>query len=266
MRIIAALSLFALFALPHSAVFAQGHGYIASEIEDGRRIYQSNCATCHGAFGDAVPGIDLGREQFKTAATDEDLVRIIRTGVPGTSMPPFNFTETQAGTVVAFLRNMTATPVDRNVPLTALGPPGDAMRGKLIFEGKGNCLSCHCANGAGETTGLDLSAISAPRVGRAPAELQRKLLQPNTDVRAENRTMRVVTKAGVTITGKLLNQDTHSLQILDYSKHALASFKKSDLQEFGLVPSPMPSFKDQLTAQELSDVLTYLITLKGIAP
>jgi putative heme-binding domain-containing protein len=247
------------------ALFAQQHSYTPAEIDDGRRIYQSSCATCHGALGDAVPGIDLGRGQFLTAVTDEDLVRVIRAGVPGTTMPPFDFSEPQTGMVVAYLRNMTATPVDRNAPITALGPPGDATRGKAIFEGKGNCLSCHSTNGAGNITGPDLSAISAPRAGRSPADLQRSLLEPNVEVRAENRTIRVVTKAGVTFTGKLLNQDTHSLQLLD-SRKGLISFMKSDLQEFGLVPSPMPSFKERLTAQELSDVINYLISLKGVAP
>lgn len=266
MRMIAALSLFALFALPHSALFAQGHGYSSADVDDGRRIYQSSCTICHGAFGDAVPGIDLGRGQLRNATTDEEMIRIIRTGIPGTSMQPFKFTDAEAGTVVAYLRNMTATPVDRNAPITALGPPGDALRGKAIFEGKGNCLDCHSANGSGNSIGLDLSAVGAPRVGRSPAELQRKLLDPNADVRAENRTMRVVTKAGIAVTGKLLNQDTYTIQLLDYSKHSLASFMKSDLQEFALVPSPMPSFKEQLTAQELSDVITYLTSLKGATP
>jgi putative heme-binding domain-containing protein len=264
MRIIAALTLIALLALFCRVLFAQ-HTYVTQDIDDGRRIYQSSCATCHGAFGDAVPGIDLGRGQFRMATTDEELARIIRTGVPGTSMPPFNFTEPQTNTLIAYLRNMSSVPVDRNAPIASLGPPGDAARGKIIVEGKGDCLSCHSINDAGNSAGPDLSAISAPRTGRAPAELQRKLLDPNAEVRAENRSMRIVTKAGVTVTGKLLNQDTDSIQLLD-AKHGLASFMKSDLREFGLVPSPMPSYKERLSVQEQSDVLAYLISLKGATP
>src|SRR5689334_22414595 len=106
-------------------VFAQQHSYTPTEIQDGKRIYQSSCGTCHGALGDAVPGIDLGRGQFRRSVTDDDISRTIRTGVPGTPMPPFNFSEPEALTVVAYLRNMTAANVDRNAPAPT-GPPGDA--------------------------------------------------------------------------------------------------------------------------------------------
>src|SRR5437762_11153858 len=46
-------------------------------------------------------------------------------------------------------------------------PPGDAIRGKAIFESsKSNCLSCHRVNGTGSLFGPDLSAIGAPPRGR----------------------------------------------------------------------------------------------------
>ena len=253
-----------LLTLAISALIAQQHSYTPAEIDDGKRIYQSSCGTCHGALGDAVPGIDLGKGQFRRAASDEDLVRIIRTGVPGTSMPPFNFPEPQAGTVVAYLRNMTTANVDRNAPVLAALPAGDAARGKGIVEGKGQCLTCHWINNGGNTAGPDLSAIGAPRVGRSPAELQRSLVEPNAEVRPENRTIRVVPRNGAPLTGILMNQDKHSLQLL--GPKGLTSFSKSNLREYGLVDSPMPSFRDRLTAQELSDVISYLVSLKGSTP
>jgi hypothetical protein len=41
---------------------------------------------------------------------------------------------------------------------------------------------------------------------------------------------------------------------------------KSDLKEYGfLKSSPMPSYKDKLTAQELADLVSYLVSLKGQA-
>src|SRR5215468_270531 len=44
-------------------------------------------------------------------------------------------------------------------------PPGDAVRGKAIFEGKGNCQSCHRVAGVGSVFGPDLSTIGAPPRG-----------------------------------------------------------------------------------------------------
>src|SRR5438128_8779665 len=91
-------------------VAAQEHGYTPADIENGSRIYQSSCAGCHGPTGDMVPGIELMRGQFRRASTDTEIIRIIRTGIPGTTMPPSSFSETQAGTIVAYLRSIAPAP------------------------------------------------------------------------------------------------------------------------------------------------------------
>ena len=80
----------------------------AADIEDGGRVFRNTCANCHGPDGDEVAGIDLGRGQFRRAMTDQDLVQIIRNGIPGTPMPASNFSEEQAEQVVAYLRSVAA--------------------------------------------------------------------------------------------------------------------------------------------------------------
>jgi len=48
------------------------------------------------------------------------------------------------------------------------------------------------------------------------------------------------------------------------SKEQLRSFEKANLRDFGIVDvPPMPSYKDRLSAQELADVVSYLVSLKG---
>jgi mono/diheme cytochrome c family protein len=72
-----------------------------------------------------------------------------------------------------------------------------------------------------------------------------------------------VTKGGETVTGRLLNQSSFSVQILDAGEH-LRSLDKSDLKEFTIkTTSEMPSYKETLDTQELADVVTYLMTLRG---
>ena len=66
------------------------------------------------------------------------------------------------------------------------------------------------------------------------------------------------------MTGRLLNHDTFTVQILD-SKEQLRSFVKTDLKEHGFAPTPMPSYKGQLDSQETADVVSYLVSLKGRA-
>ena len=78
-----------------------------------------------------------------------------------------------------------------------------------------------------------------------------------------NRFYRVVTKDGATTTGRLLNLDTFTVQMLD-SNGAAALVRQVRSSRARLRrQSPMPSFKDTLTTQELADVVGYLVSLKG---
>jgi putative heme-binding domain-containing protein len=98
---------------------------------------------------------------------------------------------------------------------------------------------------------------------RRVADLERSLLDPSAEIRVDNRSVRVVRNDGTVVTGRLLNQDTFTVQLLD-STERLRLLQKSDLREVTVLKeSPMPSYKDRLTASELSDLITYLSSLRG---
>ena len=138
--------------------------------------------------------------------------------------------------------------------------PGDAARGRALFESKGQCLSCHRAGDKGSRMGPDLTDVATRRT---VDELTKALLDPSPDVAPQYQLFRVVTRDGATVTGKLLNKDQFSIQMLD-SKERLVSFQKSNVQESGFVPSaPMPSYKSKLSPQEVTDLIAYLASLKG---
>jgi cytochrome c oxidase cbb3-type subunit 3 len=135
---------------------------------------------------------------------------------------------------------------------------GDPANGKLIFEGKGTCTNCHRIKGNGSHFGPDLSEVGA----RSPEQLQTSILDPDAEIAPANRICRVVSKNGTATIGRLLNEDTFSLQMIDKTERLL-SFQKADLREYSFeTKSPMPSFRDKLTAQELADVVAYLGTFK----
>ena len=137
-------------------------------------------------------------------------------------------------------------------------PPGDAANGKTIFEGKGQCTNCHRIQGKGSHYGPDLSEIGS----RRPDQLQTSILDPDAEILPANRTYRVIDKDGAVTVGRLLNLDTFTVQLMD-EKERLVSFEKSNLREFGFVEkSPMPSYKDKLTEQEVADLVNYLYSLK----
>ena len=141
-------------------------------------------------------------------------------------------------------------------------PPlaGDAARGKAVLEGKGACQSCHRIKGEGGRLGPDLTEIGSLR---SAADLSRSILDPDVEIAPQNRPFRVVTRSGETVNGKLLNQDTFTLQMLD-TKEQLRSFPKSDLREYAFIAkSPMPSFRDKLSPEEVADLVAYLSSLKA---
>jgi len=251
----ACLLLFAT-ALAYRIVLAQQQTSVLSETEDGRQIFLANCAICHGPDGDSVYGVDLGRGKFKTASSDDDLIQILNAGVPGTSMPAFSkeFSHIEMRAIVAYLRYMKSTS-------SATFASGNAIQGQFIFEGKGACLNCHRIRDKGSRVGPNLTEIGSVR---RTVELQRSLLDPDAEVLPSSRFIRIVTQDGVTVIGRLLNQDTFTVQLMD-SKERVQSFKKANLKEYGFIDrSLMPSYRDKLNNQELADVVSFLATLKGI--
>jgi putative heme-binding domain-containing protein len=242
-----------LFFILPAALLAQ-HTYTPADIQEGGRLFRANCVLCHGPEGDQVPGIDLGHGRFRQTYSESALIKIIQNGIAGTGMPPNNLQDFQAEIVVAYLRSLATA------GRTVTGN-GNAARGKALFEGKANCAGCHRVDGVGSRVGPDLSDIAALR---RTAEIEQSLLDPNAEVLTQNRTYRAVTSKGEVITGRLLNVDTFTVQILD-SKERLLSLQRSDLRESGFAKdSPMPSYRDKLNSQELADIVAYLATLKGI--
>ena len=70
------------------ALAAQQTRYLPAEAEAGGRVYTSTCTGCHGPDGDGVAGINFSQGKFRRAGSDDDLVRIIVRGIPGTPMAP----------------------------------------------------------------------------------------------------------------------------------------------------------------------------------
>jgi len=185
--------------------------------------------------------------------------------------------------LIAALVMTASTTLYAQQPLSARS--GDVARGRALFEGKGECASCHRVGTKGSRFGPDLTDIgsragdvisrgtaspfapAAADIGpdaRAHAALTRSLLDPAAEILPQNRTVRLATGSGETITARVLNQDTFSLQVIDTNER-VRSIPKADLREFTFIKSsPMPSYRDKLSAQELADVIAYLMSLKGI--
>lgn len=232
----------------------QDHQYTSTEIENGSRLYAGQCALCHGPNGEGVAGINLRRGQFRRPMSDDDLRRVITVGIPGTGMPPFKLQPAELDGLVAFIR------AGFDVGGTAV-KVGDAVRGEAIFAGKGRCATCHRVNGKGPRVAPDLTEIGAVR---SPGALHRTLVDPSSGMLPMHRPVRAVTRDGRTVRGRRLNEDTYTVQLID-EQERLVSLVKADLREYELsTTSAMPSAASILTADELADVIAYLLSLRGL--
>jgi putative heme-binding domain-containing protein len=138
-------------------------------------------------------------------------------------------------------------------------PPGDASRGKPLVESSG-CFDCHRIGDRGSRLGPDLTDVGSRRT---PERLQRALVAPDEEVAFDARFVRVVTKDGAVISGKLLNQDAISVQLMT-PKEELKTYMRSNLREYAIIDKGlMPSVEGKLTDQQVADIVAYLSSLKA---
>jgi putative heme-binding domain-containing protein len=229
--------------------------YPQADVMAGAKLYMTLCAGCHGPTGAGVGTVDLRRGPLRRATTDTALAEVISNGVPAAGMPPFRLDSTEVRALVAFVR--VGFEMNSNPPGVTLG---DAVRGKGVFEGKANCLSCHRVGDKGSDRGPDLTDVG---VTRTAAALQRALIDPTGSMRPINRPVRAVKRDGTVITGRRLNEDTYTVQLIT-DEGRLVGLVKQELREWSVgTTSPMPSYSDLLTPGEFAHLLAYLVSLKG---
>lgn len=236
--------------IPLCSHILQAQHETGADLISGENAFRQYCANCHGPDGDLIAEVDLGHNNFRQPYTDADLVNIILNGIADTPMPATpRVTEEQAGMVVAWLRSLG----ERTDNFA-----GNPELGRELFAGKGNCMDCHMVNGQGSVLGPDLSSVA---LVRSSAELQTSLLNPSAEVQPNNRFFTVRTNNGSEVTGRLLNHDAFTIQLLD-SEERLRSFDKTTLSAFGFTDPGMPSLIGEFSDQEIADLVAYLATLR----
>ena len=101
---------------------------------------------------------------------------------------------------------------------------------------------------------------------RSPAALQRSLVDPTGNMQPINRPVRAVKQDGTVITGRRLNEDLFTVQLVT-NEGKLVSLVKPELREWTVsTTSTMPSYRDSLSSSELANLVGYLMSLKGVRP
>jgi putative heme-binding domain-containing protein len=221
------------------------------DVSAGAKIFRSHCAECHGLRGEGGRGPNLTTGVFFHGNTDADLMRNISDGIPGTAMPGVFFSPVQVTHLVAYVRSLSQSG-------GAGQPPGDPANGEKLFREKG-CIGCHLVRGEGGYRGPDLTTIGSQR---SAEHLRQAMLDPNATVLRAYWVAKATLENGAAYTGFLRNEDTHTVQILDFSK-GLTSLAKHDFRKFEIDKhSIMPSYQGKLSGNEVNDLVAYLWSLK----
>ena len=238
-----------------------------ADVDGGRRLFQGMCAECHGAGGAGGEAPSLNRPRLGHAPDDRALASVIANGIPNTAMPRIRrFTESELKQLVAYVRSVGA--------VAQGGVPGDAKKGAAIYKNLA-CASCHIVAGEGGTLGPDLSDIG---VMRGAAYLREAVVDPGASLPkgtlsvlsrgyAEYLPVRIVTRQGNEIRGIRVDEDVFTIQVRDAAGRSY-SLRKSDIEVLDKQAgkSVMPSFASRLTVPELTDLVAYLVSLRGTEP
>ena len=250
---LAAVFLTTALAAPRAQEATENPFTTTLDVRMGERLFQQQCGRCHGrdgAGGELGPDLTSG---FRNASTDAGLFSIVREGLPNTQMIGIsrNATDQSVWMVVSYLNSLNDT--------ASVDLPGNALNGRDLFAGTGDCASCHMVNGEGGRLGPDLS-----RVGnrRDADELIADLTTPDEEVTPRWWTMRVTRQDGSVVEGLRMNEDTFTLRLMDEDEN-LWSFSKSQLRSYErIVTSTMPGVDGTLTASEVDDLVAYLSSLR----
>lgn len=247
---------FAVFLCLPTAASAQPRSLSAatsSDVAVGQRIFDAQCAWCHGAAGTGGTGPDLRRATLRHAANDRELTTIVRNGIPGTEMPSFAIalTETMAWQTAAYVRSLGRA---RGRPL-----PGSAEHGAALYDANG-CGGCHILRGRGNALGPELTTIGALR--GAPY-LRDALIKPEAAHPPGYLVVKATTTAGNVVRGIRLNEDVFYVHVRD-ARGTVHTLQKSDLSALDreLEATLMPSYA-RLSASDLDDLVAYLASLRG---
>lgn len=137
-------------------------------------LFTHNCTGCHGEDGQLGPAPPLNDPLFLAIVPDEELLRVITEGRPGTPMPAFArknqgvLTEEQIKIIATGLKERWKSDDLPDVKLpsyevaTDAGPPSaaDVERGRKVFEAA--CASCHGDDGQGNGPDSKPGGINNP--------------------------------------------------------------------------------------------------------
>lgn len=179
-----------------------------------------------------------------------DLERIVKSWDPET--------QRRSATLVKQVSQLQASRLSALDELEKSLGTGDVSAGRNLFYTKALCSTCHAVSGNGANFGPDLTNIGEIR---AQHDILEAIVYPSASFAREYETSKVVT-ASATYTGIVKEQLPESI-LLETGpgvtvRISAADIKSIEPQDLSLMP---PGLHQQLSTQELSDLMAYLRSL-----
>ncbi len=137
---------------------------------------------------------------------------------------------------------------------------GNVDAGREVFKAKGTCANCHVVAGAGKVIGPDLSEIG----GKLSREAMLvSILDPSAGISHNFENYAALTNDGQVINGLLVSRTESGVVIKDAQgiERTIPSGELDTVKK--LDKSLMPdNIHENLSTQELVDLIEYLMTLK----
>jgi putative heme-binding domain-containing protein len=215
----------------------------------GRNEFRRMCSSCHATS----TATNQRKAVTGWTATVNDMVTRGAQGTPSDVEKVIVYLSSNFGADKPLVKQETVA-AEQTPSLSA----GETTKARDIILANG-CLSCHSMRGEGSYIGPDLGDIGAHRTAE---QIRTAIVSPPQIVQPENRGIRIVTKSGQTINGRILNQDAITVQFIDSSR-ILRSFKQADLEECTILDqNPMPSYTGKLSDEDLVLLVKYFSSLK----
>jgi putative heme-binding domain-containing protein len=242
----------------------------AREASDNFRDY---CSLCHGVKGEG--GVWRGRKLIgdnTRQLSDTALYQTIEQGRPDRGMPSFAtaLTNKDISALVVYIGTLQG--VERSAPASvstseATAPPAAPTLnapGRHLFENK--CIECHSILNEGGRTAPDLTDVEL-RLSRD--QIYTAIADPSAAIVPGYEMREIVTEEGETLRGWSRTDFTPegSFQLYNPDESLWTTYFIEDLRSHRiLLESLMPGdLLDDLTEQEIEDLLAYLLSPKRVA-
>jgi mono/diheme cytochrome c family protein len=241
----------------------------ADTLNLGHTTYVEYCVQCHGLKGEgngpAAKGLlppprNFTQGLYKFAHVpygelphDEDFVRIIRKGLKGTAMLPWDISDERLDAVIQYIKTFAPAQWEGadKVPGTKLelaaDPWGEAKktdaieRGKRVYHVTANCIQCH-------------------RGYETKANIMNYGKETKTDVALDDTLYQLKVQDG---------EYNYKVVPPDYSYHTLRTIETvEDIAwrvTYGVTGSGMPGFKDVVPDEDIWAVAYYVDSIRALS-